>query len=241
MALNPKKCKVLQICFAKVSPPPEPLIISEQTLETVTCIKVLGLTIQNNLKWDQQVDSMVKSSNRRLYMVRRLKRFGVSVPDLVSVYTVYVRPILEYAVPVWYPTLTTKQSKTLERIQMRACKIILGSHGLIGVVAAVGSWVNAVNPKNEKTASKTTRMATANRAPKQWCLTRTESINSYENWQSNLIYVLSLDLSFAPFLADGVTWQKRAPRLEHRGFANDGEDVPERNGELRRRRRRAWN
>ncbi|KAI8484621.1 hypothetical protein Bbelb_375620 [Branchiostoma belcheri] len=70
---------------------------------------------------------MVKSSNRRLYMVRRLKRFGVSVPDLVSVYTVYVRPLLEYAVPVWHPALTTKQSKTLERIQMRACKIILGS------------------------------------------------------------------------------------------------------------------
>ncbi|KAI8508610.1 hypothetical protein Bbelb_137090 [Branchiostoma belcheri] len=127
MALNPKKCKVLQICFAKVPPPPEPLIISEQTLVTVTCIKVLGLTIQNNLKWDQQVDSMVKSSNRRLYMVRRLKRFGVSVPDLVSVYTVYVRPLLEYAVPVWHPALTTKQSKTLERIQTRACKIILGS------------------------------------------------------------------------------------------------------------------
>ncbi|KAI8512473.1 ATP-binding cassette sub- A member 2 [Branchiostoma belcheri] len=63
----------------------------------------------------------------RLYMVRRLKRFGVSVPDLVSVYTVYVRPVLEYAVPVWHPALTTKQSKTLERIQMRACKIILGS------------------------------------------------------------------------------------------------------------------
>ncbi|KAI8484622.1 hypothetical protein Bbelb_375630 [Branchiostoma belcheri] len=47
MALNPKKCKVLQICFAKAPPPPEPLIISEQSLETVICIKVLGLTIQN--------------------------------------------------------------------------------------------------------------------------------------------------------------------------------------------------
>ncbi|KAI8484911.1 hypothetical protein Bbelb_373180 [Branchiostoma belcheri] len=68
-------------------------------------------------------------------------------------------------------------------------------------------------------------MATA-RAPKQWCLTRTETINSFENWKSNLIYVLSLDQSFAPFLADGVTWMKRTPGVEHRGFTNDGEDVP---------------
>ncbi|KAI8494130.1 hypothetical protein Bbelb_284770 [Branchiostoma belcheri] len=69
------------------------------------------------------------------------------------------------------------------------------------------------------------KMATA-RAPKQWCLTRTESINSFENWKSNLIYVLSLDQSFAPFLADGVTWKKRAPGVEHRGFTDDGEGVP---------------
>ncbi|KAI8519243.1 hypothetical protein Bbelb_025000 [Branchiostoma belcheri] len=46
-----------------------------------------------------------------------LKRCGVSTPDLTTVYTMYVRPTLEYAVPVWHPALTCKQSKTLERIQ----------------------------------------------------------------------------------------------------------------------------
>ncbi|CAH1266400.1 B4GALNT2 [Branchiostoma lanceolatum] len=70
-------------------------------------------------------------------------------------------------------------------------------------------------------------MATANRAPKQWCLTKKETINSFENWRANQIYVLSLDPSFTPFLADGVTWQKRTAGVEHRGYTNDGEAVPE--------------
>ncbi|CAH1243309.1 RS1 [Branchiostoma lanceolatum] len=70
-------------------------------------------------------------------------------------------------------------------------------------------------------------MATANRAPKQWCLTKKETINSFENWRANQIYVLSLDPSFTPFLADGVTWQKRTAGVEHRGYTNDGKAVPE--------------
>ncbi|CAH1238844.1 OTOGL [Branchiostoma lanceolatum] len=44
----------------------------------------------------------------------------------VTIYTCYVRPICEYAVPVWNPGLTKNQSSRLETIQRRACRIILG-------------------------------------------------------------------------------------------------------------------
>ena len=54
------------------------------------------------------------------------KRFGLSVEDLVTIYIGFVRPLLEYAVPVWHPGLTEKQHLALERIQKRACRIILG-------------------------------------------------------------------------------------------------------------------
>ena len=39
-----------------------------------------------------------------------------------------------------------------------------------------------------------------NRAPKQWSLTRQETIASFEAWRQNLQYRLSLDPNFAPFL-----------------------------------------
>ena len=65
----------------------------------------------------------------------------------------------------------------------------------------------------------------AHRAPKQWLLTKNETITSYESWRQNLLYTLSLDESFSPFLADGVTWQKKTASNPSRGFRDDGVGV----------------
>lgn len=70
-------------------------------------------------------------------------------------------------------------------------------------------------------------MANTQRAPKQWCLGKVETVNSFENWRQNLIYTLSLDPNFTPFLRDGATWTKKSRNDPLRGFVNDGEDVPE--------------
>ena len=49
----------------------------------------------------------------------------------------------------------------------------------------------------------------SNRAPKQWSLTKNESITTFEAWRQNLQYSLYLDTNFVPFLADNFTWQKK--------------------------------
>ena len=69
------------------------------------------------------------------------------------------------------------------------------------------------------------------RAPKQWTLTKHESINTFEAWKQNLQYVLSLDPNFAGFLVDGFTWLKKTNATPLRGLTNDGTEVDE---ELRR-------
>ena len=66
-----------------------------------------------------------------------------------------------------------------------------------------------------------------NRAPKQWCLTKSETITSVENWKQNIIYTLSLDANFAPYLVEGATWRKKIKSDPLRGLANDGSTVPE--------------
>ena len=66
-------------------------------------------------------------------------------------------------------------------------------------------------------------MASSPRAPKQWILSKNESIKSFENWRQNLVYTLSLDSNFTPFLADGTTWGKTQPL---RSLTDDGETVP---------------
>ena len=63
------------------------------------------------------------------------------------------------------------------------------------------------------------------KAPKQWQLTKDETINSFENWKQNLLYVLSLDNNFAPFMENGFTWQKKSAAQPNRGLAADPEEV----------------
>ena len=69
-------------------------------------------------------------------------------------------------------------------------------------------------------------MAATSRAPKQWSLKTRETLNSFENWKHNLIYTLSLDPNFAPFLVEGVKWEKKTKANPLCGFGNDGEPIP---------------
>ena len=68
-------------------------------------------------------------------------------------------------------------------------------------------------------------MAASPRAPKQWQLTKIETITSYESWRQNLIYLLSLDKNFVPFL--DANWQKQTATNPRRGLTNGGTTVPE--------------
>ncbi|XP_072023126.1 uncharacterized protein [Amphiura filiformis] len=126
LKLNPSKFKAIQICF-KRCPPSLPVVkIGGKELEVVIETKILGLSIQSNLSWDIQVNNMISKGSRRLYMLNRFKRLGLPVEDLVHVFVSYVRPVVEYATPVWHSSLTAEQSDRLENIQKRACPIILG-------------------------------------------------------------------------------------------------------------------
>ncbi|XP_072019731.1 uncharacterized protein [Amphiura filiformis] len=79
LKLNPDKCQAIQICFMR-NPPSHPILkIGHSLLSFVSSAKVLGIFIQQDLKWDAQVDHMCKCANKRLFMLRSLKRFGFNV------------------------------------------------------------------------------------------------------------------------------------------------------------------
>ena len=88
------------------------------------------------------------------------------------------------------------------------------------------TWVKTVHPDNTFWRSKSCVMASTHRAPKQWYLSKVETINSFENWKQNLLYTLSLNSNFTPFLTDGVTWLKKTKAQLLRGLENDGKTVP---------------
>ena len=127
LKLNPTKCQALQICFMRDPPPHPDLKIGQSVLAFVSTAKVLGVWLQNDLKWDTQVNYMNKNAAKRLFMLRSLKRFGFNKSELVTVYKGYICPLLEYSDVIWHSSLTSNQTHQLERVQKRALRIILGT------------------------------------------------------------------------------------------------------------------
>ena len=56
------------------------------------------------------------------------------------------------------------------------------------------------------------------KALKPYKLTEEESFSSFRSWQNNILYVLSRDKDFAPFLLEGAKWNKAAAGDQTRGL-----------------------
>ncbi|XP_019627887.1 PREDICTED: uncharacterized protein LOC109472544 [Branchiostoma belcheri] len=87
-----------------------PHTVMARSLIGVQGVSVLTVTLYSNLLgavvllgltylFETPLLGDVSTDDGKLYLLRRLKRFDVSVPDLKAVYTLYVRPALEYAAP----------------------------------------------------------------------------------------------------------------------------------------------
>jgi len=93
-------------------------------VERVTTFKLLGVYISDDLKWARHVDALASKVASRMYFLTQLKRSGASTEDLISFFASVIRPVLEYACPVWHSNLTKGQHDLLESLQKRALKII---------------------------------------------------------------------------------------------------------------------
>ena len=93
-------------------------------IEVVPSAKLLGVIISNDLKWNVHVEMICKKVAARLYFLRQLKRAKVPANDLLCFYTTCIRPVAEYACPVFHTALPQYLSDQLERLQKRALRII---------------------------------------------------------------------------------------------------------------------
>ena len=94
-------------------------VINEKNLSTVDKNKHLGIWNESSLRWDSHINFIVGKANRVLRLIRRT--FGSKDPVAIkTAFNALVRPILEYACPVWNPYL-------VKHIQRRANRLKYGS------------------------------------------------------------------------------------------------------------------
>lgn len=86
--------------------------------------KILGLTVSNNLLWNNHVNNVIKKANKRLFFLVQLKRAKVPVTDIINFYCACIRPVLEYGAQVFHYALPEYLQENLERVQKRALSFI---------------------------------------------------------------------------------------------------------------------
>ena len=126
--------------------------IDGRDIAQVCHAKLLGVTISQDLTWNKHVDNSVKKAGKRFYMLYQLKRAGITQKDLVSVYVTVVRPILEYACPVWHTNLPQYLSDNVEVIQKRALKCCFPGLGYAETLRRVN--LDTLNVRRDSILSK---------------------------------------------------------------------------------------
>ena len=89
-------------------------------------MRILGLTLSNDLKWRTNTENMTMKAYGRLWMIKRLQKAGANLEDLTDIYTKQVRSVLEFGVPVWNSGLNKEESSDIERVQKAFLHIALG-------------------------------------------------------------------------------------------------------------------
>ena len=120
---NPSKCEVVRITHNKDKSTTR-YQVSSTELRNVSNYKDLGVIMANDLTWTKHVSKTVHKANKDLGLLKRT--VGSKNKNIFSIlYKSLVRPILEYASPVWAPHLA-KDIHEIEKVQRRASRIALG-------------------------------------------------------------------------------------------------------------------
>ena len=126
MVINETKCNIITFNFSSKNTKPQNLQLNGNPIKSLENITLLGVIITSDLKWKENTDEICKQVNRKLFILVLLKRFGVKVDKLITIWKVVLRPKTEYAAPLWHSGLTVSDTSKLERLQKSALGIILG-------------------------------------------------------------------------------------------------------------------
>ena len=122
---NTKKTNAMIFNFSKQHQFSSRIQVEEDTIEIVTQTKLLGVLINNKLTWDDNTRYLIQKANSRMRLLHKLVSFSVPIEDLVNIYILYIRSIVEQSCQVWHSSLTLENIQNLERIQKNALRIIL--------------------------------------------------------------------------------------------------------------------
>ena len=83
-------------------------------LDQVQSTRLLGVIISDDLSWQKNTQDICKRANKRMIILRKLREFGISTKDMLTIYVLYIRGTLEQSSVVWSTSLTRDEECYLD-------------------------------------------------------------------------------------------------------------------------------
>ena len=119
--------KELVINFKKNPHNFSPVVVNDKELPVSSSVKILGVTISANQKWNHHIAERIKKAKRRQHFTVLLKRANVPPNDTTAFYCTSIRPVLENCALVYHPALPQYLSDDVERVHKRVLSTISSS------------------------------------------------------------------------------------------------------------------
>ena len=125
-SLNVIKTKEMIVDDRKKRTEHAPILIDGAAVEQVESLKFLDVHITNKLTWSKHTKTAVKRARQNLFLLRRLKRFGMGPQILKRFYRCTIDSILTGCITAWYGNCSASDRKALQRV-VRTAQYITGS------------------------------------------------------------------------------------------------------------------
>ncbi|XP_034060745.1 uncharacterized protein LOC117538897 [Gymnodraco acuticeps] len=122
--LNALKTVEMVVDFRKNAAPPAPITLCDSPVTAVKSFRFLGTIIAQDLKWEQNICSLIKKAQQRMFFLRQLKKFNLPNTTMVNFYTSIMESILTSSITIWYTATTAKEKGRLQRVIRSAEKVI---------------------------------------------------------------------------------------------------------------------
>ncbi|XP_055367950.1 uncharacterized protein LOC129604646 [Betta splendens] len=125
LLINVGKTKEMVVDFRRQQPALiPPMHIQGRDIERVDSYKYLGVHLNNKLDWTHNTDALYRKGQSRLYLLRRLRSFGVKGPLLKTFYDSVVASAILYGVVCWGSSITARDRKRLDRIIRKSSSVL---------------------------------------------------------------------------------------------------------------------
>ena len=128
MKLNVDKSKYMIINFTKNYQVNTRIYMQQELLKQVSQTRLLGVILRDDLSFKSNTESITKNAYKRMSILHKLGQFNLPVEDLINIYVLYIRSVLEQSAVVWNSSITRGEQLEIERVQKCALRIILGEN-----------------------------------------------------------------------------------------------------------------